>query len=182
MLSGELREGAGQPLIPAAAVRSRAEASDEEWEEAAKRRPSSRKGGGEHKGSGARGGRLTPRTMCAERLSQFMTLALVWTILDLARGTDATSPPEGFQERSSQQKGRLSLQNTGKCVRPCGGELLGGDPGHPYGAPRAPRPQLGARLGPCELLGWRGMCEGEREARRRPRRAVRAGNPHVPEG
>ncbi|XP_039734230.1 stanniocalcin-2 isoform X2 [Pteropus medius] len=50
--------------------------------------------------------------MCAERLGQFMTLALVWATFDLARGTDATSPPEGFQDRSSQQKGRLSLQNT----------------------------------------------------------------------
>lgn len=104
--------------------------------------------------------------MCAERLSQFMTLALVWATFDLARGTDATSPPEGFQERSSQQKGRLSLQNTGECVRPCGGELRGGDAGHPYGAPRAPRTELGAHLGPRELLGWRGMCKGEREARR----------------
>lgn len=61
--------------------------------------------------------------MCAERLGQFVTLALVLATFDLARGTDATYPPEGPQDRSSQQKGRLSLQNTGKCVRPCGHEL-----------------------------------------------------------
>ncbi|XP_047412567.1 stanniocalcin-2 [Sciurus carolinensis] len=50
--------------------------------------------------------------MCAERLGQFVTLALVLATFDLARGTDATNPPEGPQDRSSQQKGRLSLQNT----------------------------------------------------------------------
>lgn len=50
--------------------------------------------------------------MCAERLGQFVTLALVLATFDLARGTDATNPPEGPQDRGSQQKGRLSLQNT----------------------------------------------------------------------
>ncbi|KAF7470536.1 stanniocalcin-2 [Marmota monax] len=50
--------------------------------------------------------------MCAERLGQFVTLALVLATFDLARGTDATYPPEGPQDRGSQQKGRLSLQNT----------------------------------------------------------------------
>ncbi|XP_021568778.1 stanniocalcin-2 isoform X1 [Carlito syrichta] len=50
--------------------------------------------------------------MCAERLGQFMTLALVLATFDPARGTDATNPPEGPQDRGSQQKGRLSLQNT----------------------------------------------------------------------
>nr|XP_021491281.1 stanniocalcin-2 [Meriones unguiculatus] len=50
--------------------------------------------------------------MCAERLGQFVTLALVLATLDPARGTDATNPPEGPQDRGSQQKGRLSLQNT----------------------------------------------------------------------
>lgn len=55
---------------------------------------------------------MIPRTMCAERLGQFVTLALVFATLDPARGTDATNPPEGPQDRSSQQKGRLSLQNT----------------------------------------------------------------------
>ncbi|XP_062943573.1 stanniocalcin-2 [Cynocephalus volans] len=50
--------------------------------------------------------------MCAERLGQFVTLALVLATFDPARGTDATSPPETPQDRSSQQKGRLSLQNT----------------------------------------------------------------------
>lgn len=59
--------------------------------------------------------------MCAERLGQFVTLALVFATLDPARGTDATNPPEGPQERGSQQKGRLSLQNTGKRVRPAAG-------------------------------------------------------------
>lgn len=55
---------------------------------------------------------MIPRTMCAERLGQFVTLALVFATLDPARGTDATNPPEGPQDRGSQQKGRLSLQNT----------------------------------------------------------------------
>ncbi|XP_006097725.1 stanniocalcin-2 [Myotis lucifugus] len=50
--------------------------------------------------------------MCAERLGQFVTLALVLATFDPARGTDATHPPEGPQDRGSQQKGRLSLQNT----------------------------------------------------------------------
>ncbi|XP_055968353.1 stanniocalcin-2 [Sorex fumeus] len=50
--------------------------------------------------------------MCAERLGQFVTLALVLATFDSARGTDATNPPEGPQDRGSQQKGRLSLQNT----------------------------------------------------------------------
>ncbi|XP_036983822.2 stanniocalcin-2 [Artibeus jamaicensis] len=51
--------------------------------------------------------------MCAERLGQFMTLALVLATFDPARGTDATNPPEGPQDRiPPQQKGRLSLQNT----------------------------------------------------------------------
>ncbi|XP_005376409.1 PREDICTED: stanniocalcin-2 [Chinchilla lanigera] len=50
--------------------------------------------------------------MCAERLGQFVTLVLVFATFDPARGTDATNPPEGSQDRGSQQKGRLSLQNT----------------------------------------------------------------------
>lgn len=50
--------------------------------------------------------------MCAERLCQFVTLALVLATFDSARGTDATNPPEGPQDRGSPQKGRLSLQNT----------------------------------------------------------------------
>eukprot|EP00070_Physeter_catodon_P046485 XP_028353379.1 stanniocalcin-2 isoform X2 [Physeter catodon] len=50
--------------------------------------------------------------MCAERLRQFVTLALVLATFDPTRGTDATNPPEGPQDRGSQQKGRLSLQNT----------------------------------------------------------------------
>lgn len=60
--------------------------------------------------------------MCAERLGQFMTLALVLVTFDPTWGTDATHPPEGPQERSSpQQKGRLSLHNTGKLVHPVAG-------------------------------------------------------------
>ncbi|KAM5300080.1 stanniocalcin-2 [Ctenodactylus gundi] len=50
--------------------------------------------------------------MCAERLGQLVTLALVVATFDPAWGTDATNPPEGPQDRGSQQKGRLSLQNT----------------------------------------------------------------------
>lgn len=57
--------------------------------------------------------------MSAERLGRLVTLALVLAALDPARGTDATHPPEGPQERGSAQKGRLSLQNTGK-RRPAG--------------------------------------------------------------
>ncbi|XP_037657363.1 stanniocalcin-2 [Choloepus didactylus] len=49
--------------------------------------------------------------MCAELLSQFVTLALVLSTFDPAKGTDATNPPEGLQDRSSPPKGRLSLQN-----------------------------------------------------------------------
>nr|XP_012316582.1 stanniocalcin-2 [Aotus nancymaae] len=50
--------------------------------------------------------------MCAERLGQFVTLVFVLATFDPARGTDATNPLQGPQDRSSQQKGRLSLQNT----------------------------------------------------------------------
>ncbi|CAK6446350.1 unnamed protein product [Pipistrellus nathusii] len=50
--------------------------------------------------------------MSAERLGRLVTLALVLAALDPARGTDATHPPEGPQDRGSPQKGRLSLQNT----------------------------------------------------------------------
>ena len=94
--------------------------------------------------------------MCAERLGQFVTLALVLVTFDPARGTDATNTPEGPQDRGSQQKGRLSLQNTGKCVRPRGGELQGEDIPHPRSAPRALCPELGAHPGLCKLLGWSG--------------------------
>jgi hypothetical protein len=59
-----------------------------------------------------------------------VTLVLVFATFDPARGTDATNPPEGPQDRGSQQKGRLSLQNTGKCVRPGDQELLGGNTAH----------------------------------------------------
>lgn len=120
--------------------------------------------------------------MCAEWLGQFVTLALVLATFDPALGTDATNPPEGLQDRVPQQKGRLSLQNTGKLVRPRGGELLGDNTGHPCRAPWALRPELGAHLGQCKLLGWRGTCKGDREAGRGPRRAPRARNPHVPAG
>ncbi|XP_049632038.1 stanniocalcin-2 [Suncus etruscus] len=49
--------------------------------------------------------------MGAERLCRWATLALVLAALDSARGTDATGPPEGPQDRGGPQKGRLSLQN-----------------------------------------------------------------------
>lgn len=55
--------------------------------------------------------------MCAERLCRWVTLALVLATLDSARGTDATSPPEGPQDRGAPQKGRLSLQNAGEWGR-----------------------------------------------------------------
>lgn len=117
--------------------------------------------------------------MCAARLGQFMTLALALATFQPARGTDATNPPEGLQDRGSQQKGRLSLQNTGKCVRARGRELPGDHTGHLCSAPRAFRLELGAHLGPRKLLGWSGTCKGERRARRGPRPALRAGSPHV---
>lgn len=104
--------------------------------------------------------------MCAERLGQFVTLALVLATFDPARGTDATNPPEGPQDRGSQQKGRLSLQNTGKCERPRGGELRGDNTAHPRSAPRALCWLVSAHLGQRKLLGWRGTCKGKREARR----------------
>lgn len=91
--------------------------------------------------------------MCAERLGQFVTLALVLATFDPARGTDATHPPEGPQDRGSQQKGRLSLQNTGKYARPRGGGLLGDPTWHPRGAPTLLRPARGAHLGPCQTPG-----------------------------
>ena len=94
--------------------------------------------------------------MCAERLGQFVTLALVLVTFDPARGTDATNPPEGPQDRGSQQKGRLSLQNAGKRVRPGGGEPLGGGIPHQRSAPRALRPEPGAHSGSLKLLGWSG--------------------------
>lgn len=52
--------------------------------------------------------------MCAELRGKL--LALVLLLLASARaaaGTEATHPPEGPQDRTPQQKGRLSLQNTG---------------------------------------------------------------------
>lgn len=67
---------------------------------------------GKHKESRSPGRGLTARTMCAEWLGQFVTLALVLATFDPALGTDATNPPEGPHDRGSQQKGRLSLQNT----------------------------------------------------------------------
>lgn len=42
---------------------------------------------------------------------------MVLASLDSARGTDATSPPEGPQDRAAPQKGRLSLQNAGEWGR-----------------------------------------------------------------
>lgn len=117
--------------------------------------------------------------MCAERLGQFVTLALVLAAFDPARGTDATNPPDGLQDRGSQQKGRLSLQNTGKHMSPRGGGLLGDHAGYPCSAPREFHPELGAHLGPCKLLGWSGTCKGEREAKRGPRLALCARNLHV---
>lgn len=56
---------------------------------------------------------VATRTMCAELLSKLVTLALVFASFDPVLGTEATNPPEGPQERAPQQKGRLSLQNTG---------------------------------------------------------------------
>lgn len=117
--------------------------------------------------------------MCAERLGQFVTLALVLATFDLARGTDATNPPEGPQDRGSQQKGRLSLQNTGKCVRPCDQELPGESTVHPRSAPWAFRPDPDAHPRQRKLLGWRGTCQGKRKAKRGLRRARSARNPHV---
>ncbi|KAK2118569.1 hypothetical protein P7K49_005456 [Saguinus oedipus] len=77
--------------------------------------------------------------MCAERLSQFVTLVFVLATFDPARGTHANNPLQGPQDRSFQQKGRLSLQNTGKCTRPRSRELLGECTVHPRGAPQAAR-------------------------------------------
>ncbi|XP_075457120.1 stanniocalcin-2 [Ascaphus truei] len=53
--------------------------------------------------------------MCAELLSRLVTLGLVFASFDAVFGTEATDLPESHQEReklATQQKGRLSLQNT----------------------------------------------------------------------
>lgn len=52
--------------------------------------------------------------MCRELLSRLVTLGLVFASLDAVYGTDATDLPESTQDRDKQtnQKGRLSLQNT----------------------------------------------------------------------
>lgn len=122
-------------------------------------------GGGEHRDPRSPGGRVTPRTMCAERLGQFVTLALVLATFDPARGTDATHPPEGPQDRGSQQKGRLSLQNTGECVRPQGGGL----PGGPRQAPpqRAHAASPGTGLPPRAVPNSRGGAGRATESVRR---------------
>ena len=139
-----------------------------------------RGGGGAHKESRSPGGRVIPRTMCAERLGQFVTLALVFATLDPAQGTDSTNPPEGPQDRSSQQKGRLSLQNTGKRVRPAA-QSCRGRTGCMLAARRVPlapsrRPELtpGGTNSP-----WLGTCRGKSEAKRGLARAARAGDRHV---
>lgn len=51
--------------------------------------------------------------MCAECLRKLVTLALVFASVDAVVGTEATHPPEGAQDRAPQQKGRMSLQNSG---------------------------------------------------------------------
>lgn len=59
--------------------------------------------------------------MCAEWLGQLVTLALVFASLEPAVGTEATHPPDGSQDRAPQQKGRLSLQDTGMSFVPVRG-------------------------------------------------------------
>lgn len=57
--------------------------------------------------------------MCAELGGKLLApalllaLALLLASAPAAAGTEATHPPEGPQDRTPQQKGRLSLQNTG---------------------------------------------------------------------
>lgn len=51
--------------------------------------------------------------MCAELRGKLLALALLLASPRVAAGTEATHPPEGPQDRTPQQKGRLSLQNTG---------------------------------------------------------------------
>lgn len=53
--------------------------------------------------------------MCAELRGKLLALALALLLASAraAAGTEATHPPEGPQDRTPQQKGRLSLQNTG---------------------------------------------------------------------
>lgn len=114
---------------------------------------------------------MIPRTMCAERLGQFVTLALVFATLDPARGTDSTNPPEGPQDRGSQQKGRLSLQNTGKRVRPAARSCRGWNRVHARSAPGAfrPKPATRAHPGRHKLLVARDVQREERgEARSCP--------------
>lgn len=139
-----------------------------------------RRGGGAHKESRSPGGRVIPRTMCAERLGQFVTLALVFATLDPARGTDATNPPEGPQDRGSQQKGRLSLQNTGKRVRPAAGSCRGNVGGTPAALPVCLAPAQRPELTPGRANSWwLGTCRGTNEEKRGLGRAPSAQNPHV---
>lgn len=149
--------------IRAAASRRKGASREEEWEEGGSSR-GGREGGGAHKESRSPGGRVIPRTMCAERLGQFVTLALMFATLDPARGTDATNPPEGPQDRSSQQKGRLSLQNTGKRVRPaagsCGGETRCSHAALPVRLAPTQRPEL--TPGSANSW-WLGTCRGKNE-------------------
>ncbi|XP_053319111.1 stanniocalcin-2 [Spea bombifrons] len=51
--------------------------------------------------------------MCTDLLHKLVTLGLVFATFDAVLGTDATDLPESTQEKlATQQKGRLSLQNT----------------------------------------------------------------------
>lgn len=59
--------------------------------------------------------------MCAELRGKLLALALLLASARTAAGTEATHPPEGLQDRTPQQKGRLSLQNTGTAGRRRGG-------------------------------------------------------------
>lgn len=66
--------------------------------------------------------------MCAELGGKLaLLLALLMAVLlasaRAAAGTEATHPPEGPQDRTPQQKGRLSLQNTGTAGRAPGWPL-----------------------------------------------------------
>lgn len=165
-----------------AAARREGASEEEEWEEGGSG-GGGRGGGGAHKESRSPGGRVIPRTMCAERLGQFVTLALVFATLDPARGTDSTHPPEGPQDRGSQQKGRLSLQNTGKRVRPaarsCRGR--GGRTGCMLAARRVPfAPSRRPELTPGGTNSWwLGTCRGKSEAKRGLAPAARVRNRHV---
>lgn len=131
-----------------------------------RRRTRRRRGGG--------GGQSA--TMCAGLRGELPALALLLLLARAAAaaGTEATRPPEGQPERTPQQKGRLSLQNTGTAAGGRRGGSVGSDSSEPPGTRGRGRaesfPARGRREGSRLCLP-----RGSRAVMRRVRRRGRAG-------